>query len=101
MDYFIIFWGFLLIGLMAIGGFFMFRKFLKMLHIEDGKSMMDWEILYMEKTKQCWKKNKNNCIEKIVFLVQNLFKDVPQKKFARKIGKVQLKKNEPKLTREL
>lgn len=47
----ILLWGFIMITLMAIGGFFMFRKFLKKLPKEDGKSMMDWEDEYIDKTR--------------------------------------------------
>ncbi|HLR80474.1 MAG TPA: DUF2621 family protein [Bacillota bacterium] len=100
MDYFIIFWGFLLIGLMAIGGFFMFRKFLKKLPKEDGKSMMDWEIHYMEKTKHMWDKDEKQLLEELVSPVPKLFRDVARHKIASKIGEVALKKNEPKITRE-
>jgi uncharacterized protein YneF (UPF0154 family) len=40
---FIIVWSVILIVLMGIGGFFMFRKFLKSLPKNDGKSILDWQ----------------------------------------------------------
>ena len=39
--YFIWFWTFVLIGFMTIGGYFMFRKFLKVMPQSDGKSKLD------------------------------------------------------------
>ncbi|MFE5278815.1 DUF2621 family protein, partial [Bacillus cereus] len=38
--WFIVIWVFVFTGAMAIGGYFMFRKFLKKLPKEDGKSDM-------------------------------------------------------------
>ncbi|MNJ56915.1 hypothetical protein D3C77_524830 [compost metagenome] len=37
------FWGFVMLGVMCIGGFFMFRKFLKVLPKADGMSKLDWQ----------------------------------------------------------
>src|SRR5690606_41578854 len=48
--WFILFWIVVLITFFAIGGFFMFRKFLKRLPKADGKSDMDWEEYYVSKT---------------------------------------------------
>ncbi|HEX6593547.1 MAG TPA: DUF2621 family protein [Bacillota bacterium] len=100
MDYFIVFWGFLLLGTMAIGGFFMFRKFLKKLPKEDGKSMMDWEVYYMEKTKHMWEKEEKELLEELISPVPKLFRDVARHSIASKIGEVALEKNESKITRE-
>ena len=52
--WFILFWVVILISLMSIGGFFMFRKFLKSLPKNDGKSDLDWQNYYLEQ----WKKEK-------------------------------------------
>ena len=40
------------IGFMGIGGFFMFRKFLKRLPKQDGKSDLDWEEFFVKQTKR-------------------------------------------------
>lgn len=100
VDYFIVFWGFLLISLMGIGGFFMFRKFLKQLPKEDGKSLMDWEIYYMEKTKHMWDKDEKELLEELVSPVPELFRDVARQKIASKIGEVALEKEEKKITQD-
>lgn len=100
LDYLIIFWGFLLLGLMAIGGFFMFRKFLKKLPKEDGKSMFDWEVYYMEKTRHMWENEEKELLEELVSPVPELFRDVARQKIASKIGEVTLEKEQSKITRE-
>lgn len=101
LDYLIVIWGFLLLGLMAIGGFFMFRKFLKRLPKEDGKSMMDWEEHYMEKTKYMWDDEEKAFLEELVSPVPELFRDVARHKIASKIGEVALKGRYKKITREV
>lgn len=52
--YFILFWVVVLISFFAIGGFFMFRKFLKRMPKEDGKSDLDWEEHYVNETRHLW-----------------------------------------------
>lgn len=99
-DYFIVLWGFFLIGFMAIGGFFMFRKFLKSLPKEDGKSDLDWEIYYVEQTKHMWKDEEKALLEELVSPVPSLFRDVARQKIAGKIGELALNKNETTITRD-
>src|SRR5699024_6257938 len=86
--------------MMGIGGFFMFRKFLKQLPKEDGKSIMDWEKYYLEKTKHMWKQEEKDFLEKLVSPVPELFRDVARHKIASKIGEVALHKNKDKITRK-
>lgn len=100
-DYLIILWGFIMIGLMGIGGFFMFRKFLKKLPKEDGKSNMDWEEYYMEQTKYMWEDNEKILLEELVSPVPELFRDVARHKIASKIGEVALKKQRNQITQEI
>lgn len=52
--WFILFWVIVMIGLLSIGGFFMFRKFLKRLPKEDGRSELDWQDYYIEKSRHLW-----------------------------------------------
>jgi hypothetical protein len=101
MEYIIILWGFLLISLMAIGGFFMFRKFLKRLPKEDGKSIMDWEEYYMEKTVHMWGINEKIMLDELVSPVPELFRDVAKHKIASKIGEIALEKGKDHITREV
>ncbi|ASN05616.1 DUF2621 family protein [Virgibacillus necropolis] len=101
VEYLIILWGFLLIGLMGIGGFFMFRKFLKKLPKEDGKSNMDWEEYYMEKTRHMWGKKEKDLLEELVSPVPELFRDIARHKIASKIGEVALQKRRKKITEDV
>jgi len=100
MEWFVVFWGFFLIVIMGIGGFFMFRKFLKRLPKEDGKSMMDWEEYYMEKTIHMWDSKEKELLEELVSPVPELFRDVARHKIASKIGEVALNKNHERITEE-
>ncbi|MBS4217639.1 DUF2621 domain-containing protein [Bacillus sp. FJAT-49711] len=95
--WFILFWVFVLISLMAIGGFFMFRKFLKRLPKEDGKSDMDWEEYYVEKTKKLWTPDKKELLDELVSPVPELFRDVARQKIAGKIGELAFKEKVKKI----
>lgn len=100
-DYLIVLWGFLMLGLMAIGGFFMFRKFLKQLPKADGKSDMDWQNYYMEQTIHMWEQDEKDLLEELVSPVPEIFRDVARQTIASKIGELALKKNKDKITRDL
>ncbi|MFD2208922.1 DUF2621 family protein [Virgibacillus halophilus] len=97
----IVFWGFLMIVTMAIGGYFMFRKFLKQLPKEDGKSIMDWQEHYIEKTKNMWGLPEKELLEELVSPVPELFRDVARQKIAGKIGEVALQKKANKITQDI
>ena len=84
---------------MGIGGFFMFRKFLKQLPKEDGTSMMYWEVHYFEKTKHMWLDDEKALLEELVSPVPELFRDVARQKIASKIGEVALEKQENTITK--
>ncbi|QKY69116.1 DUF2621 family protein [Lentibacillus sp. CBA3610] len=100
-DILIILWGILLISLMGIGGFFMFRKFLKQLPKEDGNSNMDWEEYYVNNTKHMWRENEKILLEELVAPVPELFRDVARHKIVGKIGEVALKKENNEITQEI
>src|SRR5699024_7390943 len=101
VDYLIILWGFLLIGIMAIGGFFMFRKFVKQLPKEGGKSAMDWEEYYMNKTVHKLEGNEKLLLEELVLPVPELFRDVAKQKRAIKNSENSLKKKQDIITQEI
>jgi len=95
--WFILFWVVVLISLMGIGGFFMFRKFLKRLPKEDGKSDMDWEEYFVEKTQKLWTPDKKSLLDELVSPVPELFRDVARQKIAGKIGEIALKEKVKKI----
>ncbi|TRM12487.1 DUF2621 family protein [Lentibacillus cibarius] len=100
-DILIVLWGFLLLGLMGVGGFFMFRKFLKKWPKEDGVSAMDWEEYYIEQTKHMWMDEQKELLEDLVSPVPELFRDVAKQKIAGKIGEVALRKKRKIITQDI
>lgn len=100
-NYFIVFWGIFMIVIMAIGGFFMFRKFLKQIPKADGKSDMDWEEFYINETKHMWSEDGKNLLEELVSPVPELFRDVARQTIAGKIGEVALQKEVDHITQEI
>jgi hypothetical protein len=88
----------ILIGLMAIGGYFMFRKFLKSLPKADGKSELDWQNHYIEKTIHLWNTEQKSLLNDLVMPVPELFRDVAKEKIAGKIGEIALEHNASHMT---
>lgn len=101
MQYGLVIWGFLMIGTLAIGGFFMFRKFLKQIPKADGKSDMDWQHYYIEKTKHMWEEEELQLLNDFVAPVPELFRDVAKQTIAGKIGEVALQKNASNISQEI
>ncbi|MGX8177002.1 DUF2621 family protein [Exiguobacterium artemiae] len=97
----ILLWGFIMITLMAIGGFFMFRKFLKKLPKEDGKSMMDWEDEYIDQTRHLWTDETLDLLNALVMPVPTAFRDVARRKIAGRIGQYALEERASEMTSEL
>ncbi len=91
--WFILFWVIILLGSFAIGGFFMFRKFLKKMPKVDGMSDMDWEEYYVNHTINLWSQNEKELLADLVEPVPELFRDVAKHKIAGKIGELALKEN--------
>ncbi|MFC0525005.1 DUF2621 domain-containing protein [Pontibacillus salicampi] len=89
---FIVAWTIIMVVLLAIGGYFMFRKFLKRLPKEDGKSIIDWEEHYIEQTLHMWGEEQKAFLEELVAPVPELFRDVAKQKIAGKISEVALRK---------
>ena len=99
--YFILFWVVFLVASFAIGGFFMFRKFLKRFPKEDGKSDLDWEEHYVNETLHLWDEDQKKMLNELVTPVPELFRDVAKQKIAGKIGELALKERSTAITQEL
>lgn len=99
--WFILFWVVFLVGSFAIGGFFMFRKFLKKMPKEDGRSVMDWEEHYVNESRHLWGPEEKELLEDLVSPVPELFRDVARHKIAGKIGEIALKEQADKITQDL
>ncbi|AOV07772.1 DUF2621 family protein [Sporosarcina ureilytica] len=88
--WFILFWVVVLVGLFAIGGFFMFRKFLKLFPKEDGKSIIDWEEYYVNESLHLWDDKAKALLEELCSPVPELFRPVAKQKIGAKIGQLAL-----------
>ncbi|MGP4059931.1 DUF2621 domain-containing protein [Halobacillus litoralis] len=98
---FIVGWIVIMVGLMSIGGFFMFRKFLKRLPKEDGKSIIDWEEYYVDKTRHMWASEQKELLEELVSPVPEIFRDVARQKIAGRIGEIALQKKKKRITQDI
>lgn len=100
-SWFIIIWCAFLLSMFAIGGYFMFRKFLKRLPKEDGMSVLDWEEFYIDKTVSFWPNELKVLLEKLILPVPELFRDIARNKIIGKIGEIALLENKSKITHEI
>ncbi len=99
--YFIIGWTFVLVGLFAIGGYFMFRKFLKSMPKADGKSALDWQDYYVEKSIHLWTDEGKKLLNELVEPVPELFRDTAKHSIGGKIGELALKENAKTIDQDL
>jgi hypothetical protein len=97
--FYLLFW-IALIGFMAIGGYFMFRKFLKALPKADGKSDLDWQEYYIKKTSHLWTNEQKALLNDLVAPVPKLFRDVAKQKIAGKIGQLAMEAKADRMTEE-
>lgn len=97
-SWFIILWIIFLITMFSIGGYFMFRKFLKQIPKEDGMSILDWEDYYIQETKIYWNTELRDFLEKLIMPVPELFRDVARNKILGKIGELLLTENKTTLS---
>ncbi len=99
--WFIVLWTIFLITMMSIGGFFMFRKFLKRFPKADGMSELDWQEQHIEETKHLWTNEQKLLLEDLVQPVPELFRDIARQKIAGKIGELALLEQAPQITQDL
>lgn len=83
-------WTFIMLGAMTIGGFFMFRKFLRRMPKGDGYSELDWQDYYIEKALPLWNKDARSLLNELVSPVPELFRDVAKERIAGRISKIAL-----------
>jgi Protein of unknown function (DUF2621). len=69
-------WTFIMLGAMTIGGFFMFRKFLRRMPKGDGYSELDWQDYYIDKALPLWNTDARTLLNELVSPVPELFRDV-------------------------
>lgn len=93
-------WIFLLAGFMAIGGFFMFRKFLKIMPKQDGKSTLDWQNYYVDASRHLWTDETKALLDQLVSPVPTPFRDIARHTIAAKIGQLALEEQAAEVTRD-
>lgn len=98
--WFIIFWVCVLLFFMSVGGYFMFRKFLKVLPKEDGKSKLDWQNHYVDSSRHLWTDDSKAFLDQLVSPVPSAFRDIAKHSIAAKIGEVALNENAAEVTRD-
>ncbi|MET3289909.1 DUF2621 family protein [Brevibacillus fluminis] len=100
-SWFVLGWSVLLVGLLAIGGFFMFRKFLKSMPKQDGKSDLDWQDHFIEQTHGMWTDETRNLLEELIEPVPQIFRDAARRTIAGKIGQLAIEEKAHAITTEL
>ncbi len=85
---------------MSIGGFFMFRKFLKVLPKADGKSKLDWQNYYVDTSRHMWTDEAKSFLETLVQPVPSPFRDIARHSISAKIGQIALESGESTVTRD-
>ncbi|OBZ16006.1 MULTISPECIES: DUF2621 domain-containing protein [Bacillales] len=98
--YFIVFWAVVMVAAMSIGGFFMFRKFLKVLPMRDGKSKLDWQNYWVERSRSMWNDDSKELLDELVSPVPSAFRDIAKHSIAAKIGQVAIEHGASSVTRE-
>ncbi|XEC93834.1 DUF2621 domain-containing protein [Paenibacillus tarimensis] len=98
--FFIVFWAVVLLGFMSIGGYFMFRKFLKVLPMRDGKSKLDWQNYWVERSRPMWTDETKIFLDELVSPVPQAFRDIAKHTIAAKIGQVAVESGASQVTRD-
>jgi hypothetical protein len=98
--WFILFWVFVLLFFMSVGGYFMFRKFFKVLPRADGKSKLDWQNYYVEKSRHLWTDESKAFLNQLVSPVPAPFRDIAKHSIAAKIGQLALEEGASEVTRD-
>lgn len=85
----------------SIGGYFMIRKFLKSMPKSDGKSDLDWQNYYIDKSRSLWTDETLDLLNELVSPVPELFRDVARRSIAAKIGQLALDENSQAISQDL
>ena len=91
--FFIVLWCIVFISLLAIGGFFMSRKFLKRMPKDDGMSELDWQDYYIHKALPLWNDEARSLLNELVSPVPDLFRDVAKEKIGGRVSKIALEEH--------
>lgn len=98
---FIAFWVVFLFTIVMIGGYFMFRKFLKSMPKDDGMSDLDWQDYYIDQTRALWSEESLQFLDELVQPVPELFRDVARRSIAGKIGKIAIEEKATTINQDI
>jgi hypothetical protein len=98
---FIVFWTIFMAVFVSIGGYFMIRKFLKSMPKSDGKSDLDWQNYYIDKSRSLWTDETLDLLNELVSPVPELFRDVARRSIAAKIGQLAIDENSQAISQDL
>lgn len=98
--WFLVFWGCILLGGIGIGGYFMLRKFMKVLPKQDGMSKLDWQNHYVEASRHLWTEDTKELLDTLVSPVPGPFRDIARHSISAKIGEVALERNATQVSPE-
>jgi len=98
--YFIVFWTFVLVFAMSVGGYFMFRKFLKIMPKRDGMSKLDWQNYWVERSRELWTDEAKALLDQLVSPVPKPFRDIARHSIAARIGQLAVESGASEVTRE-
>lgn len=93
-------WTFVLLFFMSIGGYFMFRKFFKVLPKDDGKSKLDWQNHWVETSRELWTADSKAFLEELVAPVPKAFRDIARHSIAAQIGQLAVENGAHEVTRD-
>lgn len=79
----------------------MFRKFLKSMPKQDGKSDLDWQDYYIDQTRSLWTIDTLHLLDELVEPVPTLFRDVAKRSIAGKIGQLALDEGAQQINQDL
>ncbi|OPA76927.1 hypothetical protein BVG16_17420 [Paenibacillus selenitireducens] len=96
----IAFWTFVLLFFMSIGGYFMFRKFFKVLPKQDGKSKLDWQNHWVDASRDLWTEDSKAFLAELVAPVPKAFRDIAKHSIAAQIGQIAIESGASEVTRD-
>jgi hypothetical protein len=98
--WFLIFWACALLFFLAVGGYFMFRKFFKVLPMADGKSKLDRQNEWLERARGMWTDDAKAFLDELVSPVPSAFRDIARHSIAAKIAEVALEYGASEINRD-
>ncbi|MDR6227580.1 DUF2621 family protein [Desmospora profundinema] len=94
-------WFLFMAWFLGTGGYFMFRKFLKGMPKEDGKSALDWQEHYIQQTHHLWTEEQKKLLNELVQPVPKPFRDTAKQTIAGKIGELAVKEKADAMNQDL